>query len=127
MESNLDEVFLQIKTLLTNYEDYFVSQKVKANKPQYHLWSQKPVEIAGKKKNKVYFSGAIQHKSFVGFYFMPMYVEPEKMKKVISSNLLSKLKGKSCFHIKEINLKLNKEIKQALSAGFKEYQLKAWV
>jgi hypothetical protein len=36
------------------------------------------------------------------------------------------LKGKSCFHIKELDTDLLKEIKKAVDSGYKMYRKKGW-
>ncbi|MBT3249328.1 MAG: DUF1801 domain-containing protein [Candidatus Pacebacteria bacterium] len=123
----LASIFNQVKEEILAYEDMFVSQKANTTKPQYHLWSQKNVEIAGRKRNKVYFAGVIQQKHFVGFYFMPIYADPKKFKKLFSPILLSLLKGKSCFHLTKMTPELKSEIKLALKLGFDEYQNNKWV
>ncbi len=126
-ESTLSQIFIEVKNLIAGYDNRLVAEKVKAIKPQYHLWSHKNVEAFGKKRDKIYFAGVIQQKSFVGFYFMPIYAEPAKMKKIFPPKLLTLLKGKSCFHLKKVDAELLADIKHALEVGFKEYQAKGWV
>ncbi|MCC6711563.1 MAG: DUF1801 domain-containing protein [Candidatus Pacebacteria bacterium] len=126
-ETALSQIFIEVKNLIADYDKVLVAEKVEATKPQYHLWSYKSIEAFGRKRDKIYFAGVIQQKSFVGFYFMPVYAEPAKLKKFFSPKLLTLLKGKSCFHLKRLDADLLADIKHALEVGFKEYQTKGWV
>ncbi len=66
---------------------------------QVHVCSKKPMEIAGKKRDEIYFASIIIQKGYVGFYFFPVYTD-EGLKKELAPELLKCLKGKSCFHKK---------------------------
>ena len=92
----------------------------------YDLWSLKEVTIAGRKKKEVFFTCVIIQKAYVGFYFMPVYVD-EQMKKFFEPELLSLLKGKSCFHIRRNDATIMSQIEEALKAGFEIYQKNGWV
>jgi hypothetical protein len=117
-------IFEQIKKLLSPYAKGHVS--VRGDKPgQFGLWSDKPIEIAGRKRDDVYFAGALVQKGFVGFYFMPVYAEPS-LTKQLHPDLVKCLKGKSCFHIKKNDPALMQHIKQALKIGYDNYKAKAW-
>jgi hypothetical protein len=122
---DLTKTFDTLKRLIAKYHPPLVEGKVKTDKPQYHLWSAKQA-IIHKKKKQAYFAGTIIQKGFVGFYYMPVYTISE-MKKVFDPELLSKLKGKSCFHLKTIDANLEKQIKSALKLGFVQYRKKGWV
>jgi hypothetical protein len=93
---------------------------------KYDLWSFKDVEIAGRKRKEVYFAGLIIQSSYVGFYYMPIYTET-KLKEVFEPELLSLLKGKSCFHIKKLDANLERQIKNALKTGYELYEKRGWV
>ena len=73
-----------------------------------------------------YFASAIIQKGYVGFYFMPVYSTPE-MKDLFPPELLSLLKGKSCFHIKKLDKKLLAQVRKALKDGYKLYKTREWV
>jgi hypothetical protein len=49
------------------------------------------------------------------------------MKKLLAPDLLSLLKGKSCFHIKTLDARLLTQVRRALEAGFKQYKKNGWV
>lgn len=57
---------------------------------------------------------------------MPIYIDKE-LKDVFETELLNLLKGKSCFHIKKIDKKLEKQIKKALDIGFDLYKKRRWI
>ncbi len=121
---NLPSIFKQLKKILKQYEPPFV---VRGNDDtQYHLWSMKNVVIAGRKRTETYFAGLIIQSNYVGFYYMPVYASPE-LKKVFKKELLSMLKGKSCFHIKKLDKALVKQIRDALEIGYKHYKKRGWV
>lgn len=121
---DLNEIFLQLRTLLQRYQPPFGSKN--ENDKYYDLWSFKDLVIEGRKRKEVFFAGIIIQKNYVGFYFMPVYAEPA-VKKFFKPELLSKLKGKSCFHIKKLDAELLSQIDAALITGFEEYKARGWV
>ena len=121
---NLDDIFRQLKELLLVYRPPFVSKT--DNERSLDLWSIKEVVIEGRKRKEVYFAALIIQKSYVGFYYMPVYAGPE-VKRFFKPELLSRLKGKSCFHIHKLDETLLEQIKDALAMGFKQYQDRGWV
>lgn len=121
---DLNQIFSALKLLLQRYHPPLAPKEEKPG--HYDLWSFKPVEIDGRKRKEVYFAGLIIQKSYVGFYFMPVYAEPE-IKDFFPPELLKLLKGKSCFHIKKLTPELGGQIEQILQAGFRRYQERGWV
>jgi hypothetical protein len=82
--------------------------------------------IDGRKRKGVYLAGLVIQKSFVGFYYMPIYVHTE-LKTVLAPELIKLLKGKSCFHIKKLDEALPGQIRAALETGYKFYQQNDWI
>lgn len=120
----LDEIFADVKGLLAKYAPPFeVRSDAKAG---YHLWKTKPIVIDGRKRKEVYFAGVIPQQGYVGLYYMPVYVDAD-VKAMFKPELLSVLKGKSCFHLKERDPVLMRQIKSALADGFKMYKREGWV
>jgi hypothetical protein len=80
----------------------------------------------GKPKPMNLFDVIIQ-KQHIGFYAMPVYVEPELLEDV-PPDVAKMLKGKSCFHVKR---ELDTEIEQAfvdlIQAGVELYRQKDWL
>ncbi|MBI4547602.1 MAG: DUF1801 domain-containing protein [Ignavibacteriae bacterium] len=124
MKDNRTEIFQTIKRLLKEYEPPLVAKSDFDSR--YELYSPKGVIIAGRKKSEVWFAGLIIQSNYVGFYFMPVYTNTE-LKQVFKKELLSTLKGKSCFHIKTLDANLTKQIKEAIEHGYKLYKKRGWI
>lgn len=90
------------------------------------VYSDRPVDIDGRKRNNVFFASVILYPTYVGFYYMPVYAKPE-IAALFSQELLALLKGKSCFHLKKETPNLYSDIEQALAQGFDLYRQKGWV
>lgn len=125
MNDELVEIFKKLKVLLTKYSKQMASKN--DTDSRFDLWSEKDVIIAGKKKSEMYFAEASIKSDYVGFYFMPIYLAPDELKKVLEPELLKLLKGKSCFHIKHLDDKLLMQIGDALKIGYQMYKQKGWV
>ncbi|MCP4049961.1 MAG: hypothetical protein GY730_04565 [bacterium] len=57
---------------------------------------------------------------------MPVYTDTV-LKEVFKPELLSLLKGKSCFHIKKIDPDLENQITDALKKGYDLYKKRDWI
>lgn len=126
MKTDLIEIFQTIRAVLQPYTALGFSNRINSEST-FDLWSDKEVFFAGKKRNEVYFAAVMIRKAYVGFYFMPVYAEPEEMKKIFDPTLLKLLKGKSCFHVKKLDDELLAHIESALAEGYRLYKEKAWV
>jgi len=124
-QEHLLPIFEEIKTLLLPYVKGSIKLRGGTG-GEMVIVSEKPVEIAGRKRDELWFAGIIVQKGYVGFYYMPVYAEPE-MKKIFKPELLKCLKGKSCFHIKEYNKEIFSQIKSALKTGYEAYLEKGWI
>ena len=124
LQDELVKIFKRLKRILKKYEKPMVPKFDLDSK--YDLWSKKDIVIAGRKRKEVYFAGLIIQSSYVGFYYMPVYVKSE-MKKVFKPELLGLLKGKSCFHIKKLDSTLEKQIIDALDKGYQLYKNRGWI
>jgi hypothetical protein len=122
--TDLQGIFTTIKKEMAVYQPPFQPKNDKER--YYDLWSFKDLVIEGRKRKEVYFAGIIIQKDYVGFYYMPVYAEPE-VKALFKPELLKLLKGKSCFHIKTLDEELLKQIREALEAGYRQYQERGWV
>jgi hypothetical protein len=121
---DLCAIFEALKPLLKQYQPPFVSKQ--DDETHFDLWSIKDIVIAGRKRKEVFFAGLIIQKSYVGFYYMPVYESPE-LKQVFKPELLALLKGKSCFYIKKADPVILTQIEEALRIGFQMYQDRGWV
>ena len=121
---DLSQIFTLLRTLLKHYEPPFAHKQ--DNETYYDLWSFKDLVIEGRKRKEVFFAGLIIQKGYVGFYYMPVYAEPE-IKNLFKPELLRLLKGKSCFHIKKLTPELINQIVETLAQGYRLYQERGWV
>jgi len=121
---DLDELFNQLRIILKKYEGVLKPKKDELG--FYDLWSFKDLEIAGRQRKEVFFASFVTRKKYVGFYYMPIYTDTE-LSEVFKPELLSLLKGKSCFHIKKLTPELETQIKEVLEIGYKLYQDRDWV
>jgi hypothetical protein len=122
----LQLIFKKLKMLLQAYSPPLVARGVRTDKPQYHLWSLRSVVVAGRRKKEFYFAGAIIQKAYVGFYYMPVYTNDE-VRKLFAPELLALLKGKSCFYIRELSPRLERQIRKALRIGFRKCKQNGWI
>lgn len=120
----LASIFQRLKGLLAKYEGPLTPRS--DTERSYDLWSEKDVVFAGRKRQGAFFAGLIIQSSYVGFYYMPVYLEPE-VKALFPERLLKLLKGKSCFHIKRLDDELEAQVAQALADGYRMYQERGWV
>ncbi len=124
MQEDLVPIFKKLKKMMKKYENPLKSKFDLDSK--YDLWSIKDVKIAGRKRTEVSFAGLIIQSSYVGFYFMPIYTDAN-LSTVFGPELLKTLKGKSCFHIKKLDDKLENQIEKALEIGYKLYKERGWI
>jgi hypothetical protein len=121
---DLAAIFDTLKPILARYQPPFTSKRDEAG--YYDLWSLKDLVIEGRKRKEIFFAGLITQSSYVGFYFMPVYIDRE-IKAVFAPELLRLLKGKSCFYIRRTDAPLLEHIAQALEAGYQLYCSRGWV
>ena len=104
---DLTAVFDEVQGMMAEYVPPFKAGggQIRA-KRDYHLVVPKPVVISanayGGKPYSAAMASLILQKDFVGFYYMPVYMEPG-VKKKLAPELVKLLKGKSCFHVKEFD------------------------
>ncbi len=121
---DLEGVAEEIEALLSKYAPPLTVRR--DAKGGFHLYSEKEIEVEGRKKKEMFFASMVPQKGYVGFYYMPIYTNPEQQA-LFKPELLSLLKGKSCFHVKRLDVELKKQIRQALADGFKLYRKRGWV
>jgi hypothetical protein len=124
MSQDLNTIFQSIKAELKVYQPPFVSKT--DSDLSFDLWSFRDLVIEGRKRKEVYFAAATIHKDYVGFYYMPVYAQPE-VKRLIPPELLKLLKGKSCFHIWKLDETLLAQIRSVLKLGYEQYASRGWV
>ena len=125
MARGLQEIFGQLKKILDKYEgglevssNYGSRYEVEFDK-DYETRSLRTGRVS--KKHGLYFAGVIIQSNYVGFYFMPIYSNAKEFGWV-SQRLRKMLKGKSCFHVREWDSKLEKEIGRMVGRGCEMYK-----
>jgi hypothetical protein len=127
---HLTPIFDSLEKLFRRYSPPFklTNGKIRA-KRDLHLTVPKPVVVPGAYANKpvaIDMASLILQKGYVGFYFMPIYIQPT-LKKKLSPALLSHLKGKTCFNIKKLYPDLLPAIESALNEGLACFQSRNWL
>lgn len=128
--ASLEAVFDSLHQLLSRYSPPLKTQSgTVRGKKDFHLTIPKAVVVPGAYEDKpveVGLAAIILQKGYVGFYFMPIYIEPALKKKL--APLLNKLlQGKTCFHIQKLDEELLGHIKAALDEGMKNYKQRGWL
>ncbi len=124
-QPDLVPIFNAIKALMLPYEKG--DMKVEGGTGgQMQLINKRAVVIDGRKKDEMWFAGLLVQKGYVGFYYMPIYAEPE-MRKLFSPEFMKCLKGKACFHIKKNDPLLLADIGKALKVGFEKWKALNWI
>jgi len=124
-QPQLIPIFEEIRKLLAPYEKGTM-KLFGGFDGKVGLVSKKPVEILGRKREELWFASALVQKGYIGFYYMPVYMNAT-VKKQIKPELLKCLKGKACFYIKKFDKDIFSQIKEALAIGYKEWQQRGWV
>ncbi|MGK7393476.1 MAG: hypothetical protein ACNS62_02850 [Candidatus Cyclobacteriaceae bacterium M3_2C_046] len=110
------------QTLLSMLEEQVPPLKLKTNTDdQYEFTGTKPVMQGKKKVDGMYFASIIAKAKDVRLYFFPIYTHPAEFEH-LSPQLRKYLKGKSCFHIKNLSKELEDEIKSMVDLGLRVYQ-----
>ncbi|WP_431215678.1 hypothetical protein ACQ86N_14000 [Puia sp. P3] len=118
-------VFDEIKKLMIPYaKDSLVLKG--GTDGQIALITNKPVVIQGRKRNELWFVSMLIQKGYVGFYYMPVYMN-EPVRRQLQPELLKTLKGKACFHIKNTDPPLLAQIEEALRIGYNAYKKMGWI
>jgi hypothetical protein len=123
MKSDLKDIFRTLKKELQKYEPRLTPKN--NDDSHYDLWLIKELEIAGRKRKELYYAGIAIQSSYVGFYFMPVYGN-KNAAKLFGPELMATLKGKACFHIKNLDNKLLIQIRDALKTGTQIYKKMGW-
>src|SRR5258708_6770764 len=115
-QPDLGPIFARIKQLLAGFQKE--SLRLRGGEGgQVLLISEKAVVIEGRKREELWFASALVQKGYVGFYYMPVYMN-EAVRSQLKPELLKCLKGKACFHIKKNDPLLFDQIGEALEIGY---------
>jgi hypothetical protein len=128
IDMDLDYIFNELKKIITKHAsgldtfDEFLNSQAKVKKDSYHLYSKERVKICGKMQ-KVFLAGIVKQRTYVGFYFMPIYSDRARFN--LNEELKKTLHGKSCFYIKDKTL--FNQVEQLLIQGKEVYKEKGWI
>jgi hypothetical protein len=112
------ELFPEVRALLLPYANKFT---VKGDSEKgYALYSVGEFLVFGRIFPEVFFASVQPMKGHLGFYFFPIYTHHNEFK--LDPELKKMLKGKSCFHVKEMNPELKKKLEALLKQGFELYK-----
>lgn len=129
LTGDLDVLYQSLKSLLLEFENPrpgVVLEGRSASDSDFDLWSVRNLVIEGRPRKEVFFAGIRRQKSFVGFYYLPVYTEPG-LGPSLAPGLLKLLKGKSCFHLKNLDGGLLDQLRDALNLGLDDYRKRGWV
>lgn len=126
----LESVYRQLRELFQEHAPPFklCTGQVRG-KSDAHLVAPQPVVIPGSyggKPRPVTMASLILQKGYVGFHYVPVYMEP-RLRAELSPKLVKLLKGKSCFHITKLDEGLRKDVEHALEQGRKYFQGRGWM
>lgn len=126
---DLDALFRRLRSLLVEFETPrpgVVLEGRSASHRDFDLWSVRDLIIEGRRRKELFFAGIRRQKSFVGFYFFPIYCLPD-LSSSLAPGLLRLLKGKSCFHLQSLDGGLDAHIREALTLGLDSYRDRGWI
>ncbi len=104
----LKEQFGPLKATADTFEKFEVSGTIEA--------------MQGKKKvDGIYFASVVPKPKDVRLYFFPAYTHVDELGK-LPANLQKALKGKSCFHIKQLDEDMVENMRQMIVKSVKLYQ-----
>ncbi len=104
----LKEHLGDLKITSDTYEKFEVSGTIEA--------------MQGKKKvDGIYFSTVVPKPKDVRFYFFPTYSHKEQLGE-LSADLKKALKGKSCFHIKQMDEQFEQNLKELVNRSVQLYK-----
>ena len=86
----------------------------------------KKITIGKKVIDGMYFSSVVIQKHYVSFYFFPIYTHPKEFTD-LPETLSKCLKGKSCFHFRQLDAALERSIRALLKKGLRIYRKEKWV
>ena len=124
-QPDLAPIFARIKQLLADFRKEPLRLRG-GEGGQVLLISEKAVVIEGRKREELWFASALVQKGYVGFYYMPVYMN-EAVRSQLKPELLKCLKGKACFHIKKNDPLLFDQIVEALEIGYTFYKKMGWI
>lgn len=117
------ELFDRLKAILEEYKEHFA---VSEAADRYTLNTRGPVTAFGREYDNMMFVGLKELKNIVGFYFMPIYIDPA-LKDQVPDSWKKILKGHTCFNVKTLTPEMEKDLRTLLKIGVRDYKKRKWV
>lgn len=132
-EQEMNDIYTKIEKIIKTQskEQGLVLKKAvldsvaKDPKRQLHAYGSKKVQIGKRKPVQTYVVGCMLNKKTVGFYSMAVYAFPKEFD--LSPEMKKPLKGKSCFQIKELDKKMEKELEKIVAKSISLFKKEGWV
>lgn len=99
------------------------------NDEHYELWTNQGFRTSTtypRNKKGIQFAAVIIYRNYVGFYFLPLYVD-EHVQSFLTTRLNACRKGVSCFHFKLIEEGVVADLDAMISAGWEAYKARRLV
>lgn len=92
----------------------------KDNEQVFEVAGTKPAMQGKQKVDGYYFASVVPKPKDIRLYFFPIYTHADAFE--LSEDLKKLLKGKSCFHLKNVNEKVLEEIEEMIKKGIHLYE-----
>lgn len=92
----------------------------KDNEQVFEVAGTKPAMQGKQKVDGYYFASVVPKPKDIRLYFFPIYTHTDAFE--LSEDLKKLLKGKSCFHLKNVNEKVLEEIEEMIKKGIHLYE-----
>ena len=117
--SNVEETADRLKALLIAHQP---TLKITKDEPgTFEVCGTIPAPQGKKKVDGIYFASVMPKPRDVRFYYFPIYTHREAIGP-LPEDLQTCLKGKSCFHIKQMDSALEEAIRELIDKGVRTYQ-----
>ncbi|HXM45178.1 MAG TPA: hypothetical protein VN924_28325 [Bryobacteraceae bacterium] len=125
MPDDFTAAFAALKPVLAKYAKR-LSVKAETER-EYTLLTKAPSPFPQHKGHPMYFGSVRLGKAYVSFHLMPLYMCPA-LTSTVPPGLKRRMQGKTCFNFKTVpEPETLAELKELVSAAFKQWQDKKWV
>ncbi|KAA3614854.1 MAG: hypothetical protein D8M58_10390 [Calditrichaeota bacterium] len=117
----MDELKIIQQKLIAIFKEHIPPLKIEIESETNFKVSGTKEAMQGKQKVDGYYFGSVVPKpKDIRLYYFPIYTHVSDFEN-ISSNLRKCLKGKSCFHIKKMDVELENDIRKMVNKGVELY------
>ncbi len=119
MIKDLNEISKRLKAMLAEYQSVLKTTTDSSDK--FEVSGTVPTLQGKKKVDGIYFATVMMKPKDVRFYFFPTYTHKEQLGE-LPENLKKALKGKSCFHIKQMDEEMEQHLRTLIKKSVAYYQ-----